>query len=164
MTYMTEAPQVDQSVAAQGVMAGGHDLSASGTYRLRRHGARPIVFSGTELGMAMSFTPDIPYWFEVNLYRATDGTFAVAVKQFFQSADETDLSRAWTAPTLEEACASLEQYDPAQDVPVKEGFFEASMSAAEMQSAAFALRAQVVDVRTHYRSLLGEFFYGMEHA
>ncbi len=163
MTFMTDAPKAEQSVPMAGSSSPVQDFGTTGTFRLRRLGARPLVVSGTELGMAMSFTPELPYWFEVNLYRVSDGSFAVAVKQFFQSSEENDLARAWTAQSLDEACSILEGFDPAHDVPVRVSLLDGEMSAAEMEAAAFDLRAQVEAARTHYRSLIGEFFYGMDH-
>ncbi|MEM1431044.1 MAG: hypothetical protein AAGG09_16425 [Pseudomonadota bacterium] len=163
MTYMTDAPHAEQTVAmpAAGPDAGG---MPGMNMRLRRLGARPLAFQGVELGMAMSFTAELPYWFEINLYRVSDGTFAVAIKQFFQSSEETDLARAWPAATLAEAFDIIEGFDPAHDVPVRLSLLDSHLSAAEMEAAAMDLQAQVAHARTHYRSLVGEFFHGIEGA
>jgi hypothetical protein len=163
MTYMTDAPLADQSVA---MPAPGREAGAMpGTrFRLRRLGARPLSFTGIELGMAMSFTPELPYWFEINLYRVTDGSFAVAIKQFFQSSEETDLARAWPARSLDEALDIIEGFDPAHDVPVRMSLLDGDLSAAEMEAAAMDLQAKVAHARTHYRSLVGQFFHALDAA
>ncbi|MEM0935245.1 MAG: hypothetical protein AAF646_05560 [Pseudomonadota bacterium] len=168
MTYMTDAPQADHPVARSGGAGmGGNDATGAlmgGQYRLRRLGARPLAFAGIELGMAMSYTSALPYWFEINLYRASDGTFPVSIKQFYQSSEEKDLARAWVAPTLDEALEIVENFDPAHDVPVSLSLLGSDMSAAEMEAAAFDLQAQVEHARTHYKTLVGEFFHGMDGA
>ncbi len=164
MTYMTEAPMAEHPVQMSG-SAPSQDAPAglsSGQYRLRSLGARPVVFAGTEIAMAMSFTPGLPYWFEINLYRASDGRFPLSIKQFFQSEEEKDLARAWIAPTLDEALEIIEGFDPAHDVPVAVSLASGDMTAAEMEATAMDLQAQVENARRHYASLVGEFLHGLD--
>jgi hypothetical protein len=166
MTYMTDAPTAEHPVPMSG-QGHGYDAPAglsSGQYRLRRFGGRPIVFQGTELAMAMSFTPGLPYWFEINLFRANDGSCPVCVKKFFSSSEEKDFARAWVAPSIEAALDSIEAFDPAEDVPVRVSLSAGSMTPAEMEAAAMDLQAQVANVRTHYASLVGEFLHQLDAA
>jgi hypothetical protein len=167
MTYMTDAPTAEHPVpmsshpvptgAAAGTLSSGH-------YRLPSPGGRPVAFAGSELAMAMSFKPELPYWYEINLYRANDGSFPVAIKQFFQSSEETDVIRAWVTPTLDAAIQLIEEYDPAHDVPVPMSLFSTDMTAAELEAAAMDLQAQVAHARTHYRTLVGEFLHDLDGA
>jgi len=158
MTYMTEAPRPEHPVA-HGDPTGAF---AQTPRRLRNVGGRPVVFHGEELAMAMSYTPELPYWFEINLYRASDGSFPIAIKQFFQSEDQKDIARAWIVPSLDAAMAVVEQYDPAHDVPVPGGLMGAALSAAEMEAMALDLKAQVDHARVHYASLAGEFLHALD--
>ena len=159
MTFMTDTHRVDQPVPSAEAGLSGF---APAPKRLRNVGGRAVTFEGEELGMAMSYTPELPYWFEINIYRASDGSFPVAIKQFFVSEDRRDIHRAWVAPTVDGAIDGIEQFDPAHDVPVPGGILQAELSAAEMEAVAMELHAKVADVRTHYRSLVGEFLHAID--
>ena len=131
-------------------------------YRLMRSGARPIAFTGSELGMAMSFLPECPYWYEINLYRTTEMDFVVAIRLFHQSEEKEDTVEAWRVDTLEEALWQIESYDAAQDVgfhPPVEGTPESPAALYEM---ALSLRARIAAARHHYASLAGEFLHDIE--
>ncbi|MEL6205340.1 MAG: hypothetical protein AAFR47_08520 [Pseudomonadota bacterium] len=162
MTYMTE-PRADQSVSMPSAAEAPSSLSM-GTYRLLRMGTRPIVFQGEELGMAMSFTPDWPYWFEINLFRATDGTFPVAIKQYFVSEYQKNLATAEATHSLSAAFDFIEHFDPAQYIPLTTRVSAAPATAAEMGAAAMDLKAQVEAMRSHYRGLVGEFMHEIDAA
>jgi len=160
MSYMMESLHQDPSA-----MAGGAHFAAPSsapTFRLKRPGARPLVFEGSELAMAMSFTPGLPYWYEVNLYRTTDQRFVTAVKLYYQSADEQDTARAWEFDSLDQALEKLAHYDAGQDVKLSLDPGNAEMGAAELAACAMELRARVMGARRHYESLIGEFFFDLE--
>jgi len=161
MSYMMESLHQDPSAMAGGPHYTAAPASAA-SYRIKRPGARPLAFEGSELAMAMSFTPSVPFWYEVNLYRATDGRFVAAVKQFFQSKDEQDSARAWEFDTLDQALEKLAHYDAGQDVKLTLDPSNAHMAAAELAAAAMELRARVMSARRHYESLIGEFFFDLE--
>ena len=129
--------------------------------RLKQTGGRAMTFSGVELGMAMSFTPEIPYWYEINVWR-TDRDFVVAVKRFNQAEDDRDLCRAWRCASLGEVADRLEGYDAADDVVLRGDPLSDDMSVAEMASMALELKAQVVAARTHFGGLVGEFLYEID--
>lgn len=160
MSYMMESLHQDPSA-----MAGGPHYAAAPSapsFRLKRPGARPLVFEGTELAMAMSFTPGVPYWYELNLYRTSDQRFVVAVKTFYAAEGEQDVSRAWECDGLDQALEKLSGYDAGQDVRLGFDAADPSMSAAELAACAMELRARVLAARRHYQSLVGEFFYDLE--
>jgi hypothetical protein len=133
-------------------------------FRLKRHGQRPLMFRGAELGMAMSFDPDVPYWYEVNLYRTADRTFVVAIRQFFQSEDERDVVKAWTFASLGDALDHIEGYDAGADVRLKSRQIPGNGAAVDLAAAALDLRAQVEAARAHYRNLVAEFLYDLDAA
>lgn len=63
-------------------------------YRLRRTGARPLAFTGTELCSAMSYASGTPLWYEVNLYSTKQDSFVVDVRMFTKAENESDMHRA----------------------------------------------------------------------
>lgn len=163
MAYMTESKQFAAPQQAYEETTPYGDPSML-EYSLRRVGARPLQFRGAELGMAMSFTPDLPYWYEINLFRTADGGFVTAIKTFFSSVDERDVFRAWRADTLDAAIAQFEAFDPAQDVRPQAKLGGAGLSAAELYGQALELQARIAAARQHYAALLGEFLYELDDA
>lgn len=165
MTYMADATQT-------GVFADHQDPGQPVPrpapimldYRLKRHGQRPMTFRGTEIGMAMSFDPDVPFWYEVNLYRTADRSYVVAIRQFFQSEDERDVVKAWSFAALGDAIDHIERYDAGEDVRLKARQLPADGTAVEMAATALDLRAKVETARAHYRGLVAEFLYDLETA
>lgn len=131
--------------------------------RIKRIGGRPLVFDGTELAMAMSYTPSLPYWYEINIYRTSDQRFVTTVRQFYQSSDEQDTVRAWECETLDAAIDRLTGYDAAQDVKLSLDGIDPHASAAELAACAMSLRADIKGHRDHYASLIGEFLFDLEN-
>ena len=131
-------------------------------FRIKRPGARPLVFEGVELAMAMSFTPALPYWYEVNLYRTTEQRFVATVRLFYQAEGEQDAVKAWDFASLEQALDKLAHYDAGEDVRVTVDASDLTASAAELAACAMELRSRIMAVRRHYQSLVGEFFYELD--
>lgn len=125
-------------------------------FRISRNGGRPLSFQGTELAMAMSFVPELPYWYEINLYRTNDNAFVVAVRLFHQAEDRKDTVEAWRCGSLEEALTSMEHYDAAADVLTLEHYDIRSMTAAELTAAMLEINARIKSARQHYEGLVGE--------
>jgi len=117
---------------------------------------------GSEIGMAMSFTPEVPYWYEINLYHTTEQTFVLAIRLFFQSEDQRDQSSAWAFETLHEALDMLEGYDAADDVRLDIPLDSAEMSGPELAACAMDLRARAVSARHHFSGLVGEFLHQLD--
>lgn len=132
-------------------------------YRISRPGARPLTFSGNELAMAMSYTPELPYWYEINVYRTDAQTFALAVRLFFQSEEMEDTTQAWEFDTIIEVFDTLEAYDAAKDLRVS--FVTSPSDApADLLAHAMDLRSQISAARAHFASLIGEFFDTLDQA
>ena len=162
MTYMN-APQ-DQIVPLGDGQTQAGDFQDATRHRLRRMGARPLEFAGIELGMAMSFSPDLPYWYEINLYHTVDRSFVLAIRLFYQSESERDLVSASTYETLAEAIDALEAYDAAEDVRLTLEPTTDHLSAAELAACAMDLRARAKAARSHFAGLVGEFLHQMDVA
>lgn len=158
---MTHPMPVDQAYAPGAAETGS--IGAANAYRIRRLGARPLVFSGTELAMAMSFTPELPYWYEINAYRTERQTFVLRIKHFRASETESDSCDAWEFETLADLFDAIEAYDAARDVRFDPARL-AEAPAAELAGRAMALKAEVAAARAHFASLAGELFQEMEAA
>ncbi|MEM9425097.1 MAG: hypothetical protein AAGA06_00190 [Pseudomonadota bacterium] len=133
------------------------------TYRIARVGARPLKFSGSELAMAMSFTPEIPFWYEINIYRTTEGDFVTAVRLFHQSEDRRDTAEAWRMATLEDALSALEHYDAGKDVDFALIEPGDCLCASELGARALDLQARIMAQRKHYGGLVGEVLYELDN-
>jgi hypothetical protein len=127
------------------------------TYRFPRPGQRPLVFQGSNLAMAMSFTPDFPFWYEINIYRTDEQKFVLVLKMFFQSEEAKDTVRAWSFDNILALFDALEAYDAAEDIRVS---FDMSNRTcpAELAAMAYELRAKAASYRSHWASLIGELF------
>ncbi len=152
-----------ENAAADIVTAGSPGLPPAATaYCLQRAGARPLRFEGSELAMAMSFTPEVPYWYEINLYRTVSQTFVTVVRLFYQSADKSDTLRAWESESIDDAIDTLTQYDAGYDIPVTIDFDVDDAPPAEMAAEAMAMKARISEARHHYKSLAGELLFDLE--
>lgn len=158
-TMMEAAPHPDPGQSAGMSPA----ASAAQSYCLSRAGGRPLRFDGSELAMAMSFSPEVPYWYEINLYRTVQQTFVVAVRLFYQSESKTDTLRAWESETIDDAIDKMAQYDAAFDIPVTADVDVNTAPPAEIAAHAMLLKAQISDARHHYESLVGEMLYDLEN-
>jgi hypothetical protein len=154
MTYANQ--QMDSGVASNMPTEMPGAMEAM-TFRVPRPGARPLSFTGTELAMAMSFTPELPFWYEINIYRTTEQRFVLAVRLFHQSTEEPDSAQGWVFDTLEEAYDAVEAYDPACDVRIELPKVNASAS-AELAAWAMETRVRVASQKAIYNSLVGELF------
>jgi hypothetical protein len=161
MTYMTPPP-VQDSLAQPAEARSEAPPTGATAYRLRRMGARPLVFRGVELGMAMSFAPDLPYWYEVNLYHTVEDDFVLAIRLFHQSEGRRDTVVAWRFDSLADAFDALEGYDAAQDVPVALSAADDGLAPADLAAHALDLRAQADARRQHFAGLVGEFLHQID--
>lgn len=139
-------------------------VGISRDFKIRRVGARPLVFRGTELAMCMSFTPDLPYWYEMNIYRTDQQRFVLAIRLFSQSETEKDHVRAWEADAIGNIFDLIETYDAAQDVRLNLPENIASAPAAELAAHALDLAAKVASARAHFAGLVGELFAEIDAA
>jgi len=157
MSTMMEATSHSDAGQAQ-VMS-----PAAKSFCINQIGGRPLRFEGSELAMAMSYAPEIQYWYEINIYRTVSQTFVVAVRLFYQSADKTDTVRAWESESIDDAIDTLVQYDAAFDVPVSVDVDVHHSPPAEVAANAMMLTAQISDIRQHFESLVGEMLFDLEN-
>lgn len=131
---------------------------------LRRMGKRPLAFEGVELCMAMSFVPGSPFWYEVNVFRTTEGGFVAAVKMFFSAENERDICRAWSCESFAQVMEVLEGYDAANDIRIDLPADETALALPELAAHALMLRARAEEARRQFASLVGEILFDLEAA
>lgn len=157
MSYpMEDTSNTGPTPAVADPASGRATIGNPAAFRIARAGARPLHFSGSELAMAMSFTPELPYWYEINIYRTTDTDFVVAIRLFFQAEEMDDKVEAWRCGSLEEAFVVVESYDAANDVVFSLDPTLQEKPAAELAANAISLMAQISAARKHYGGLVGE--------
>jgi len=137
--------------------------NAPAPFRFQRPGQRPLVFHGSNLAMAMSFTPDLPFWYEINIYRTESQQFALVVKLFYQAEDEKDTVKSWLFDSLPAVFDALETYDASQDIRVSFAQPKEAIP-AELAAMALDLRTRIASYRSHWASLIGELFAEMDAA
>ncbi|MEL6264286.1 MAG: hypothetical protein AAFR52_01350 [Pseudomonadota bacterium] len=131
-------------------------------FLLERHGKRPLAFSGSELCMATSYVAGTQNWFEINVYRTTDGGFIVRVDMHAKSVNERGMCDAWTCPSFGEVLDSLESYDAADCVVIDVAPDDHALSLADMAAHALALRARAGVARRQFRSIVGELLMELD--
>ncbi|MEO0655311.1 MAG: hypothetical protein AAFY77_10630 [Pseudomonadota bacterium] len=165
MSYALEDTSGEAMAPVKGESAGAPPaIGAPKPYRITRSGARPLRFAGSELVMAMSFTPELPYWYEINMYRTSDLEFVAAVRLFHQSEDMPDTVEAMKFPSLEQALEMIEHYDAGCDVKFGMASELAPQSAPELAAQALELHARIGAARRHYRGLVGEILTELDAA
>ncbi len=131
---------------------------------IKRKGARPLRFDGTELAMSMSFVPEFPYWYEINMYRTTDYRYVVAIRLFHQSSESVDTVVASEHDSVDAAVQFIMTYDAAQDVQVPLHLDTMAENPASLAAASLDIMSRIHEMRMHYRNLVGEFLYEFEAA
>lgn len=157
MTQMMSFSTVDAEIEP------GQPAGATAAHLLRRPGRRPLRFEGVELGMAMSFMPGAPLWFEINVFRVGHGGFVACVKRFHRDEDESDFCRAWECTDFEAVMTALESYDPAADLRVEADPEDPALALPDLAAKAYALRAKAAEARRQYAGLVGEILHDLEH-
>lgn len=136
--------------------------NATETFTLRRTGKRPLAFDGVELCMGMSYVPGTPFWYELNIYRTSLGSFVVAVKFFTKDDGDKDTFRAFQASTFDEVMSILETYDTSQDVRIDVQADDETLSVAELTVKALGLRARLEEARRQFAGLVGQVLYQLD--
>jgi hypothetical protein len=137
-------------------------VSPAQMFTLRRSGARPMNFVGSELCSAMSYEPGTPLWYEVALFRTAAQSYVANVKMFSKSEDEKDRFTAYEAESFDEALAWLESYEPANDIRIDLPFDRSDMPPVELGIRAAAASMRLAEARRQYRDLIGEVLFELE--
>lgn len=131
------------------------------TYTLRRTGRKPVRFEGWQLIEATGADRAKSVWHELNVYRTVDNTFVIELTTRRRLPEEQDKACVKSFPDLAAAAVWLENYRPADDVPVPPGLTaEAALPWAVLQ--AVQLRQCISRVVLDYQTLLSEVFAALD--
>lgn len=131
--------------------------SSGSMITLRKSGARPISFSGRQLGAHTGHRLGTALWHELNLYQTDDGRFVADIRVFTKAEGSKDQFHVFVADTLEDAIGYFETYDPRADVVADFDLDDPDITPAELMVQAAALKYRVADAVSQYRALLGSF-------
>ncbi len=132
------------------------------TITLRRTGARPFRFQGTELSNAVGWAEKLTIWHEINLFRTNTGKIVVDIRVFRKAPGERDVFRVSECDSIEEAIGILETYDPIQDILVDVPLDDTTVSVAELSLSGVVLRQRIEQTRRQYDALLGDLLHEIE--
>jgi hypothetical protein len=135
--------------------ASGAVSGAMGEVTLRRNGARPISFTGSEIASSSSFSAGQSLWYQIHLYKTNENSFIAAIQMGAQSGLEHSSYSAYTCSNLEELVNVLENYDAAHDISANIDL-EGDISAAELALEAASLRLKIEEARRQYGEVVGE--------
>ncbi len=132
--------------------------------RLRRTGARPLNFVGTEICSATSYAVGPSLWCEINLHATDQDRFVADIRMFFKSENIADVFTVQEAESIDEAVSLLEAFDPGSHLAVDLPIGNLDVPAIEIALKAAELRLRLEEARGQYRDLLGEVLYDLEVA
>ncbi|MGF1453881.1 MAG: hypothetical protein ACFB6R_00745 [Alphaproteobacteria bacterium] len=132
------------------------------TITLRRTGARPYRFQGTEICSAVGWAEKLAVWHEINIFQSVAGKVIVDVRVFRKSPTERDLFHVEERESIEDAISFLESYDPTQDVLVDIPLDDPAISLAELSLNGIVLRQRIDQTRRQYDALLGDLLHEIE--
>ena len=132
------------------------DVAAMPLLRLKRTGARPLLFNGRTVATVCGVTPLLPFWYEINVHRTLQGRYVSDIRLFHKSPYRSDLFWVAEHDELDEAIAHLERFDPVGDVLPPQQPAAESTSSAELALWIARLQLQVHQATEHYRTLAGE--------
>ncbi|MEL7348560.1 MAG: hypothetical protein AAFN17_12440 [Pseudomonadota bacterium] len=157
----TQTPSFDRPVAdtVPTGLAAGEGVE---DYWIQRTGRRPLAFSGSELAMGISYIAGTPFWYELNIYRKTDGGFVVRLDMINKSENDPNRYHAWECGGFAEVMDTLEAYDAANDIRIDIAPDDPSLGLADLASHALAIRMRAEEARRQYRGLIGELLHEIE--
>ncbi len=136
----------------------------AGLVTLQVSGGKPLRLRGTLVAEANSWAPGTAAWHEVSAWRCEGREIAVAVRTLLKAEGSADVHRAEIFPSLGEAQAWLEEFDPIADLPVDLDASDRRVSAVDIALRAAALRGRADAVARQWRALLGEVLLRLDRA
>lgn len=134
-------------------------VSGGSTFTLRKSGARPISFSGRQLGFQSNYRIGTPLWHELNLYQTEDGRFVADIRVFQKGEGARDQFHVAVVDSLDEALAFFESYDPRMDLTAGFSLDDADLSPAELIVHAAKLKYEINETVNQYKAVLSAFLH-----
>ncbi len=132
------------------------------TYTLRRTGRKAIRFEGWQLIEAVGCDRNRDVWHNLNIYRTAKDSLVVELTVRRASADHQDIFIIKTFNDLPAAAAWLENYRPADDVPIPNGLGAIDTGLPWAVLHAVRLRQSIDRIELDYRALLSEVFEALD--
>jgi len=126
---------------------------------LRVSGGKPLRIVGVIMAEANSWSPSVPAWHEVTLYRTQGQECAASIRMLKKAMGETDIHHAELFASIEEGLNWLEEFDPTADLVPDFDASDRRVSTAEIALLSAALRQHADAVTRQWRGLLGEVLY-----
>lgn len=127
---------------------------------LKRSGQRPFLFNGTTMATICGVTPNLPFWYELNVHKTVLGSYLSDIRLFHKS-EEPDLFWVVEHDDTDDLVGYFERYHPAADLTPPQLAPERASSSAELALWAAGLHLQVEQITQHYRALVGELLYAI---
>ncbi len=131
---------------------------------LRRTGLRSFAFNGSLVAMTCGVTPNLPFWYEINVYRTAAGGWVSDIRLFNKADGSIDMFRVAEHDDLDGVLDHLERYDPTGDLTLPPALTDPNASSATLSIHAAGLQMQVKQIGDHYRGLLAELLHRLEGA
>ncbi|MEM6487441.1 MAG: hypothetical protein AAF677_04095 [Pseudomonadota bacterium] len=129
------------------------------TVSLPRHGERPLTFMAKELGVASSYVPRSPYWFQLTIYRRHEGGFVAAIKQYTKSAMDPGYDVCIDASSFADMMHGLETFDAGQVVRCMDDPGDGHLSAGELAVRTYHMRFRLEQARQQFRCIVAELLH-----
>ena len=126
---------------------------------LRISGGKPLRIVGVMIAEATSWSPSVPAWHEVSLYRTQGQECAASIRMLKKAMGETDIHHAELFASIEDALNWLEEFDPTADLAPDFDASDRRVSTAEIALFSAALRQHADAVTRQWRGLIGELLY-----
>jgi hypothetical protein len=126
---------------------------------LRVSGGKPLRFDGLMMIEATSWSPSVPTWHEVALYRTAGTEWAASVRVLKKPIGETDIHHAELFVSVDDALNWLEAFDPIADLSPNFDASDRRVSTAEIALLSASLRQHADAVTKQWRGLIGELLY-----
>ncbi len=139
--------------------ASERSIPEAGSHRftLRRSGARPLSFTGQQLGQRSGRRAGAARWHELNLFQMDDGRYVADIRALTQGGGAEDQFHVHVADTLDAAIAVFEHHDARQDVQAGFELDEPGRAPAELMALAAALRYRIAEAVSSYRGNVAVF-------
>ncbi len=134
-------------------------VPSGSTFTLRKSGARPISFSGRQLGFQSNYRVGTPLWHELNLYQTEDGRFVADIRVFQKGEGARDQFHVAVVESLDEALAFFEGYDPRMDVTAPFSLDDPELAPAELVVHAAKLKYEIGETVNQYKAVLSSFLH-----
>lgn len=131
---------------------------------LRRTGQRPFAFDGAVVAFVCGVTPVLPYWYELNVHRASSGGWVSDIRLFSKASDKPDLFRVEQHDDLDAVFAHFERYDPSADLEPGAAMLEAGGTNTQLALHTARLQMQLNRITDHFRALAGDLLNRLETA